>query len=148
MAIKRGTMRNGRIGDLSNSNVMYPNANYEVGDLFITTREDDPNIRFGGQWEKLPSETFLINASDAYPVKSTGGENEHTLTVDEMPEHFHTTTINRDDGGGNQNWGGLSGYAKVSGVVLGQASGSHVGNSQPHNNMPKFYAVYIWIRIA
>lgn len=65
-----------------------------------------------------------------------------------MPEHKHTATINRDDGGGNQNWGGLSGYSKVSGVTLGSASTNTVGGNQSHNNMPPYLTVYIWKRIA
>lgn len=121
---------------------------YMVGDVFITTNNINPATRYKGTvWQKIEAETFLMSASENYPVKSTGGENEHILTEEEMPDHFHTTTINRDDGGGNQNWGGLSGYAKVSGVTLGQAGSSHAGNSQPHNNMPKFFAVNMWLRV-
>ena len=36
---------------------------------------------------------FLMGASDTYPLGSTGGEWEHTLTVEEMPAHTHTATI-------------------------------------------------------
>ena len=36
---------------------------------------------------------FLMGASDTYPLGSTGGAWEHTLTVEEMPAHTHTVTI-------------------------------------------------------
>lgn len=36
---------------------------------------------------------FLLGASDTYPLGSTGGAWEHTLTVEEMPAHTHTATI-------------------------------------------------------
>jgi microcystin-dependent protein len=32
----------------------------------------------------------IIGANDTYPVNSTGGEAEHTLTTAEMPSHSHT----------------------------------------------------------
>lgn len=35
---------------------------------------------------------FVIGAGGSYSVGNTGGESEHTLTVDEMPSHNHTFT--------------------------------------------------------
>ncbi len=122
---------------------------YMVGDIFVTTNSVNPETRYKGtKWQKIEDETFLMSASETYPVKSTGGENEVTLAIEHIPEHKHTTAINRADGGGSQSWGGLIGYSNVTGVVLGQASTSSVGGNQPHNNMPKFFAVYMWLRVA
>jgi len=87
-----------------------------------------------------------MTASEDHAVGTTGGENEHVLTVDEIPNHYHSTQINRQ--AGNMNWGGLIGAEKVDGVTYGRANTSDVGGSKSHNNMPKFYAVYVWIRVA
>ena len=41
MACKGGTLSDG-------VDKFYPNAFYEVGDLFLTTRNENPSVRFGG----------------------------------------------------------------------------------------------------
>lgn len=127
-------------------NDIYPNAYYEIGDIFITTSEKNPGNRFGGTWQKLPGETYLMTASDNYTVKSTGGENEHTLTIDEIPSHNHRTP-----GAGNAGFanGGYTLQANPGGNnPAPNKTTANAGGGQPHNNMPKFYAVYVWIRIA
>lgn len=125
-------------------NKIYPNAYYKVGDIFITTNEENPADRFGGTWEKLPDETFLMTSSSNYAVKSTGGENEHTLTINEIPSHKHTFGIAPQ----NDNGSYVIPYGGKRFSDTAQAITSDVGGGQPHNNMPKFYAVYIWIRVA
>lgn len=125
-------------------NKIYPNAYYKVGDIFITTNEENPANRFGGTWQKLPDETFLMTASSTYVVKSTGGENEVTLTNDEIPEHYHTFGIGPENGSGPY----VTPYGGHRYSDNAQAITSNVGGGQPHNNIPKFYAVYIWIRVA
>lgn len=126
-------------------NDIYPNAYYEIGDIFITTSEKNPGNRFGGTWQKLPGETYLMTASDNYTVKSTGGENEHTLTIDEMPSHTHTITGNKGSGAWDD---GALWFHGAGTNTPKTAQTSAIGSGQPHNNMPKFYAVYVWIRIA
>ena len=122
-------------------NKIYPNAYYKVGDIFITTNSENPADRFGGTWKKLPEETFLMTASSKYAAKSTGGENKVTLTVDQIPPHSHQAMVSS-----------LAGSDET--ITRGTTKGvwrsliSSAGGGQAHNNMPKFYAVYIWIRVA
>lgn len=146
---KYGTLKD------NEGNKIYPNAYYKVGDIFITTNEENPADRFGGTWQKLPDETFLMTASSNYVVKSTGGENKVTLTVEQTPAHDHKLTnggnndlkitMNAGSGGNNYNMGYASSDASESGPYV---ITTKVGGGQPHNNMPKFYAVYVWIRVA
>ena len=73
-----------------------------------------------------------------------GGEDKHTLTVDEIPPHRHTQTVS------------LSHTPNTSYVVAeGQYQtpetpilSSETGGGQAHNNMPPYLAVYMWKRTA
>lgn len=139
--------KHGTLKDYEGNNI-YPNAYYKVGDIFITTNSENPADRFGGTWEKLPEETFLMTASFKYGVKSTGGENEVTLTLEQIPPHNH---------GFEYGYGYNTSATKTQyfiGTNNKDASETYQnyiknnGGGQSHNNMPKFYAVYIWIRVA
>ena len=48
-----------------------------------------PASFIGGTWERVEGE-FIMGASSAYPVGTTGGSATHTQTVTEMPSHSHS----------------------------------------------------------
>lgn len=48
-----------------------------------------PASFIGGTWERIEGE-FIMGASSAYPVGTTGGSATHTQTVAEMPSHNHS----------------------------------------------------------
>ena len=48
-----------------------------------------PASFIGGTWERVEGE-FIMGASSAYPVGTTGGSATHTQTVAEMPSHNHS----------------------------------------------------------
>jgi len=83
------------------------------------------------------TDKFVLGAGNNYVVGATGGETEHTLTIDEMPSHSHE--INRTFGGGGGGSGGgdinTSGSGKIPFSLL------ETGGSQPHNNMPPYYSL-------
>ena len=119
---------------------------YMVGDILTTTNVINPNNRYKGTtWQKIEEETFLMTASSKHPVKTTGGENEHTLTVEEMPKHKHTVSGRT----GQDSWtiGDIAMRAAGSNPV-GKVDTNEQGQGLAHNNMPKFYAVYFWLRVA
>lgn len=67
-------------------------------------------------WVQI-KDSFLMGASDTYPLGSTGGAWEHTLTVEEMPAHTHTATI-ENAGEHTHTFGTYTGSdSKVSGSV-------------------------------
>ncbi len=138
---KYGTLKD------NEGNKIYPNAYYKIGDIFITTNSENPADRFGGTWQKLPDETFLMTASSKYAVKSTGGENEHTLTIEEMPQHAHNFFKGYDGGERIVNVTNVTKNGTWDSIT-DATSMTATGGSKPHNNMPKFYAVYVWIRVA
>lgn len=125
----------------------YPNAYYKVGDLFLTTNNENPSIRFGGTWELFGKGKTLvcvdISDSDFNTVKKTGGEKTHTLTKSEMPSHGHQTYVynSRSEGKYVSSSNGTNpvGYTNV--------FSADVGGDQPHNNVPPYITCYIWIRV-
>ena len=122
-------------------------ASHPVGSIFITTDGDfDPHEKWGGSWELL-KDKFLVGAGDAYTLGASGGEAEHTLTMSEMPAHSHGAQYQTSSGTLSfgyvyQNKGQMSGTGESSSGLSTQ------GNSQPHNNLPPYTAVNMWLRTA
>lgn len=118
---------------------------YPVGSIYMSTKSTNPKTLFGGTWSRIQGR-FLLGVSSTYTVGSTGGEATHTLTKDEIPDHTHsyqytgqstvtgTDTVRIYDGDGRLN------------QYTGPQSSNCGGGA--HNNMPPYYAVYIWRRTA
>ena len=129
------------------------NCPFPVG--FGGFSQTDPNTIYSGTTWEQKKDVFILAAGDTYPVGSTGGEAQHKLTVEEMPEHGHnfdnyfhgypkgdyrieldtylTPLINAenpDDTEGRGVWT------------------NPTGGSQPHNNLPPYFAMPFWIRTA
>lgn len=120
-----------------------------VGEIYMTTLNENPSVKFGGTWEQI-KDVFLLSAGDKYVAGSIGGEAEHVLTIDEIPSHSHT--FNR-----HQLWrteevpeaGTSDGYGasnKTLSVYVDNTS--MTGGNQAHNNMPPYLVVYVWKRVA
>lgn len=101
-------------------------------------------------WYKTPNlqGCFLLPSSSEYAVNTTGGEEKHTLTVDEMPSHTHRPTNKGGNVASGANWWAMS-TMDNSGAPDSYPSGintSASGGGQPHNNMPPYYVVTAQIR--
>ena len=98
---------------------------------------------------------FILGAGKSYSVNSTGGEKEHTLTVDEMPSHNHGLQdcyFIENSGAGQQF---VSGYIDLGSRYFGSSASdsdnnrlyyySHntenFGAGKEHNNMPPYYSL-------
>ena len=83
---------------------------------------------------------FVLGAGHNYAVDSTGGESEHILTIEEMPSHSHKyiSPIKGRDGLSSGSHYGNETYRNPS---LDGDESNTVGGSQPHNNMPPYYAL-------
>ena len=139
---------------------------YPIGSIYLSVNETSPAELFGGTWEQL-KDRFLLAAGDTYAAGSTGGESQHTLTQQEIP-NYKIGDIPQAVPGDHEVWnnGGISGSnmgpvsPEKSGVrnnnaVLTSTSGTQYsyrvstnGGSHPHNNMPPYLSVYMWKRIA
>lgn len=126
---------------------------YPVGSIYMSVNATSPATLFGGTWEQI-KDTFLLSAGDTYTAGDTGGEAEHTLTVDEMPSHGHDVNTThagtgcgfyRTNASGGSSWAMLTGGRSGS---MGYPYAANTGGGQAHNNMPPFLAVYVWKRTA
>ncbi len=114
---------------------------YPVGSYYIAHHNTSPAALFGGSWLRV-QERFLWACAASESIGATGGEKEHTLTVDEMPSHRHDVQYAGTS---------VSGYGFVD---SGQARSSNMqrtsftGGGRAHNNMPPYLNVAVWRRTA
>lgn len=127
-------------------------ASHPVGSIYITTDGSfDPHESWGGSWELL-EDRFLVGAGNTYTLGASGGEAEHTLTVDEMPSHGHDSIHYAANGGKIALDSGTSGGYRL--TYNGQTNPnsfintSNTGGDSAHNNLPPYTAVNMWLRTA
>jgi len=110
---------------------------YPVGSIYLSVNDTNPGTFIGGTWERLKDQ-FLLAAGDTYAAGSTGGEAQHTLTMEEVVQ--------------NGMWLSDRSYNPRVSTKLsdGNIYGAYTSNQNaaPHNNMPPYLAVYMWVRTA
>lgn len=169
---------------------------YPVGSIYMSVNNTNPGTLFGGTWEQI-QDKFLLAAGTTYSGGSTGGAasinlehshtvnshnhslpantGNHTLTVDEMPSHYHavntcyyqigqntsnakiaSTTYNSywnnnpNDGQKSiQNAGGSQAHSHPIGGNTGNATpGTNSQLSASQSILPPYLTVYVWKRTA
>jgi len=130
---------------------------YPVGSLYFNASvATNPSALLGfGTWTAYGAGRVLIGVGtgtdingvmETFALDDTGGEYEHILLINEIPEHDHA------DGDFRQFVGGASG-----GTTLNYQSGGNNNRSSPalanggddaHNNIQPYIAVHIWERTA
>lgn len=99
-----------------------------------------------------------VDVSPEYPIGTAGGEAEHTLTINEIPEHTHEAY--GDSGAANAPlkpspsgnvWGTTAAsrpiYASSSNVKMNPEAIGSAGGGQAHNNMQPYTAVSFCIAL-
>lgn len=61
---------------------------YPIGSIYQSTKSVSPASIVGGSWKQIAAK-FLLGAGENYTRGQIGGEEEHTLSIKEMPRHFH-----------------------------------------------------------
>ena len=132
-----------------------------------------PASFIGGTWERIEGE-FIMGASSAYPVGTTGGSATHTQTVAEMPSHNHSGSTGGAGGHSHTfsaavtqkyevskiaiagaDGSGTYGYTFSSGTATTSWVGDHThgvsigrsGSGQAMSVLNPYYALYIWVRV-
>ena len=132
---------------------------YPVGSIYMNaTSSTSPATLFGGTWERI-YEKFLFGISQysyqEYQVGVTGGEEKHTLSINEMPIHDHNpilntteyTILDADIYHANNSDIESTGTGRR---LINRISNSSKkkGGGKAHNNMPPYYCVYMWERVS
>ena len=137
---------------------------YPVGSYYETSDPNfDPNIEWGGTWIKDSKGLVTIGA---YANGESGdnsyvntyirqgeiiGENEHQLTINEIPSHNHRVNEGNDGPGKYPNWGNESGWGVAAQNMNGnggQLNTAYTGNGESHNIIQPSIGVYRWHRIT
>lgn len=102
---------------------------------------------------------FIVGAGHEYDIGDTGGEKEHALTVEEMPNHKHNIKVQSSDSGywteeGTHDILGTHGHGGSDGLGIPKRSSSYLateydftistsetGLGQPSENRPPYYAL-------
>ena len=79
-----------------------------------------PASFIGGTWERIEGK-FIMGASSAYPVDTTGGSATHTQTVAEMPSHNHSGSTGSAGSHSHSAWtGGAGGHSHTVSAAVTQ----------------------------
>lgn len=122
-------------------NVLFP-----VGAYYITESVTTPASLFGGEWVRVTNK-FLYGATAQSNAGTEGGEAQHTLTISEIPSHYHTMGVQENQGDiiAQGPFDVTGGYNPN---FLNLINTSDVGGGSAHNNMPPYRTVNIWRRTA
>lgn len=165
-------------GSATNLDIISFDQIYPIGAIYMSTVSTNPATLFKiGNWEALPAGRVLLAQGTStwgvnYSAGGTGGEDKHTLTVNESAPHNHTgsaTTsgsththaLTMQASHGESGNGGVPRFSD--GDVWSpyktqnlSAAGEHShtitinnsGGGQAHNNMQPYLSVYMWKRIS
>lgn len=129
---------------------------YPVGSIYMSANNVSPQTFFGGTWERI-QDRFLLAAGTTYSAGGTGGSATHTLTVAEMPSHYHDgisvdefynthrmSYANQEHvGTGSSAYWTMDAYTTPTSKT---ARTVETGGGSAHNNMPPYLTVYMWKR--
>lgn len=156
-----------------NNEAVYPCPYFPIGSIYMNINNINPEAIFGGKWERVKGK-FILGADDEkYKSGNIGGEEKHTLTINEIPSHTHSQkphyhsglSYGSPYGGGNTcvvsttysstgcielGWSRSSTGAPYDNVYtkFSTAENENTGGNYSHNNMPPYLAVYIWKRVS
>ena len=126
---------------LCNGQLLPINQNQGLFSLLGTTFGGDGRVNFA-----LPDlrGRVPIHVGNGFTLGERGGEEAHTLTISELPDHLHLVTTTTADGSlaaaaGNQLGSFNNGYGAASNLVaLAPATVTNVGGGQAHENRSPF----------
>ena len=118
--------------------------------FWVSNDPTSPASFIGGTWERIEGE-FIMGASDTYPAGSTGGEAKVAITVEQMPRHKHDWLGVMNKRNGEVDYSNYAPDINEDHLVSSynsKAGVQYAGEGKPHNNIPPYYSMYIWRRVA
>lgn len=121
---------------------------FPVGSIIFNDNDEfDPNVEYGGTWEKIKGKLIIgfdEDDEDFNSLGKTGGSKTHTQTIDEMPKHTHGGVLDFRKGG---NCSVSDSSSAVNGLG-GATRDFNTGGGQPMNIMNPYHVANAWHRIA
>ena len=140
---------------------------YPIGSIYMSVSNVSPQSFLGGTWVAWGSGRVPVGVDTSQTqfatVEQTGGEVTHTLTIDEMPSHYHQENLATGSGISTsvKNYavpgtGSQTGDAyRISDTSITSVSRSpnniitnNTGGGQAHNNLQPYITCYMWKRTA
>ena len=141
---------------------------YPVGSVYLSMNAISPAQLFGGTWERIAEDSFLLGVGSVFSTDSrvvggagvnddSVGRGEIALTEKELPKHKHqfrnalsSTAVQQPNDTGKaqatyasatwgDNWDGVGGEV---GAI------NWAGESSPFSIMPPYCSVYMWERVG
>lgn len=139
-------------GDIGVDTATLVDLFYPIGSIYMSTDTTNPQSRFTGTYWLPIYNRFLLGAGDTYKAGTMGGEATHTLTMSEIPSHYHDEYLGNDGGpdsapSGYSGWPNIAYTSKKTWWATGSKT-SAAGGDGAHNNMPPYLAVYMWRRVT
>lgn len=119
---------------------------YPIGSMYISFSSTSPASSIGGTWSQITNRVLRASTNT-----NTGGEDTHTLSINEMPTHNH----------GDATWvyyahlvnGGVKNGHRLTWVTDNSCSKNETfnkftGGGKAHNNLPAYQNCYVWHRTA
>lgn len=142
---------------------------FPIGSIYLTLSPANPSQYFIGKWVRFAKGRTLVGVDDRYIWNpeydsnnpsaapeliegpyynpgTLGGEETHTLTIDEMPSHTHNRRTDAGDRGGAD--GDTTGSQGYKWHAANNTETTATGGGEPHNNMPPYITCYMWLRIS
>lgn len=132
---------------------------HPVGSLFFTKDANfDPNVAFGGTWQKITGKFLYANGGSSYTDGNGTGTstNSHTLTSGQLPKISGRFGVNVVDNYEEL----LTGPFSNGGVIASKNSAVNnsvrnvyginfnIGNNEGHSHNIPFFAPFVWERTA
>lgn len=139
--------------NLNNMQKLLVDLVHPVGTYYETSNSEfDPNEKWGGTWELETDGTTLVSKSSASSSKFNAGigtvvgEEEHILTINQIPSHTHAVNLSGGSSGENHlitsSWSWSTENQQNNGLL------NLTGGGKAHNNVQPSKICYRWHRTA
>ena len=118
---------------------------YPINSIYMAEAETSPASIFGGEWERI-EKRFLLGHGSGNTLGQVGGEERHTLTAWEIPSAIVTPYATAS--GGSYSCFTANAIDLTSSASQDAWTNVNSVGGGSHNNMPPYYVVNIWKRVA